>query len=66
MENNNYSYNNDCARLRQLVSEIENEEIEVDLLAEKVKEAATLIERCKDKLYLVDEDVKKVLLDIET
>jgi exodeoxyribonuclease VII small subunit len=65
MESSKSNYNQDIAHIRRLVSEIENEDVDVDLLAEKVKEAAILIKRCKDKLFLVDEDVKKVLIELE-
>ena len=51
--------------LQQIISEIESEEINVDVLAEKVKRAAYLIKFCKDRLRNTDEEVKKVLSEIE-
>ncbi|MDR0536484.1 MAG: exodeoxyribonuclease VII small subunit [Tannerellaceae bacterium] len=65
MDDNQSNYNQDMASLRELVSEIENEELDIDFLMEKVKEASMLIKRCKAKLYVVDEEVKKVLLELE-
>lgn len=65
MEEKNESYNEAIERLRRIVSEIENGELDVDLLSVKVKEATRLIKLCKEKLYKVDEEVKKVLEELE-
>jgi exodeoxyribonuclease VII small subunit len=47
------------------VAEIENETVDVDVLAEKVKRAAHLIKYCKSKLKATDNEVKKVLREFE-
>ena len=52
------SYAEAVAKLRRLVAEIEGNELDVDLLSEKVQEATRLIKLCKEKLYKVDEDGK--------
>ena len=59
------SYNEAVDKLRKIVADIENGDLDVDLLSEKVKEATRLIKLCKEKLYKVDEEVKKVLEDLE-
>lgn len=59
------TYNEAIEKLRRLVSEIESGELDVDLLSEKVKEATRLIKLCKEKLFKVDEEVKKVLEELE-
>jgi len=51
--------------LQQIINEIESEEINVDVLAEKVRKAAYLIKFCKDRLRNTDKEVKKVLSEIE-
>ena len=56
------SYQEAVGKLRQIVNEIENGDLDVDLLSEKVREATRLIKLCKEKLYKVDEEVKTVLL----
>lgn len=66
MENDKETYNEAVTKLRRIVADIENEELDVDLLSEKVKEATRLIKLCKDKLYKVDEDVKKVLEELDS
>lgn len=58
------SYNEAIKRLRAIVTEIEQGDLDVDLLADRVKEATRLIQLCKDKLYKVDEEVKKVLEEL--
>lgn len=66
MGNNKETYNEAVTKLRRIVADIENEELDVDLLSEKVKEATRLIKLCKEKLYKVDEDVKKVLEELDS
>lgn len=59
------SYQEAVGKLRQIVNEIENGDLDVDLLSEKVREATRLIKQCKEKLYKVDEEVKKVLEELD-
>lgn len=59
------SYQEAVGKLRQIVNEIENGDLDVDLLSEKVCEATRLIKLCKEKLYKVDEEVKKVLEELD-
>lgn len=51
--------------LQRIVSEIEEGQISVDDLSEKVKRAALLIRICKSKLSSTEEDVNKILKDLE-
>ena len=51
--------------LQQIVSEIEEGQISVDELSEKVKRAALLINICKAKLSSTEEDVNKILKDLD-
>lgn len=52
--------------LQQIVSEIEEGHISVDELSEKVKRAALLIKVCKEKLTSTEEDVSKILKDLDS
>lgn len=65
MENGKESYNEAVAKLKRIVAEIEQGELDVDILSEKVKEAARLLKLCKEKLFKVDEEVKKILEELE-
>lgn len=55
------TYTEAVEKLRRIVSDIERGELDVDVLSENVKEATRLIQLCKEKLFKVDEEVKKVL-----
>ncbi len=59
------SYTEAVEKLRRIVSDIERGDLDVDVLSENVKEATRLIQLCKDKLYKVDEEVKKVLEELD-
>lgn len=52
--------------LQNIVSEIEQGEISVDKLSEKVKRAALLIKICKQKLTSTEEDVDRILKELDT
>ena len=52
--------------LQQIVSEIEEGEISVDELSEKVKRAALLIKICRNKLTTTEEDVNRILKELES
>lgn len=59
------TYNEAIEKLRKIVAEIENNELDVDVLSEKVKEATRLIKLCKEKLFKADEEVKKILEELD-
>jgi exodeoxyribonuclease VII small subunit len=63
--NNQPTYAEAFAELQQIVSEIEEGHISVDELSEKVKRAAQLINICKEKLSSTEEDVNKILKDLD-
>lgn len=45
---------------------VQNGGIDVDKLSAMLKEASSLVEFCRAKLYKVDEDVKALLQDFES
>lgn len=59
------TYSTALTELEQITDEIESESIDVDTLTEKVKRAAYLIKFCRERLRNTEEEVKKVLSDIE-
>ena len=63
--NDQSSYVRAFEELQQIVSEIEEGQITVDELSEKVKRAAHLISICKEKLTSTEEDVNKILKDLD-
>lgn len=59
------AYSQALTELEQITGEIESESIDVDTLTEKVKRAAYLIKFCRERLRNTEEEVKRVLSDIE-
>ena len=59
------SYTTAITKLRQIIEDIERGELDVDVLSAKVKEAGRLINLCKEKLLKADEEVKKILDELD-
>jgi exodeoxyribonuclease VII small subunit len=49
------------AELQAIVRKMENDELDIDQMAEQLKRAQELIKLCKDKLTKTDEEIKKIL-----
>lgn len=62
---NDTSYSDAFDELQVIVTEIESGEISVDELSDKVKRATELIRICKTKLTTTEENVNKILKDLE-
>jgi exodeoxyribonuclease VII small subunit len=60
------NYTEAFEELQIIVMEIEQGEISVDELSEKVKRAALLIKICKTKLTTTEEDVNKILKELDS
>ncbi len=63
--NEQLNYADAFEELQKIVNEIERGEISVDELSEKVKRATERIKICKTKLTTTEEDVNKILKDLE-
>ena len=59
------SYNEAISEIEEILYKLENEEIDVDELSENVKKVSSFLKVCKDKLYKTEQDVEKILNDIE-
>ena len=59
------TYNEAIEKLRMIVADIERGELDIDDLSLKVKEASRLIQLCKEKLFKADEEVKKILEELQ-
>ncbi|VFB13895.1 Exonuclease VII small subunit [Bacteroides heparinolyticus] len=55
------TYAQALARLEDIVSRMDNNELEIDELAEKIKEANEIIAFCSDKLTKADREIEKLL-----
>ena len=56
-------YEKAIKEIETIVDQMERNELDIDQLAEKLKEAKRLIKECKDKLYKTNEEVKAVLAE---
>ncbi len=59
------AYSEAFRELQNIVADIEDGQIDVDVLSEKVKRAAELIRICKEKLHHTSEDVQQILRELE-
>lgn len=59
------TYTEAMQELNDILAKIENDDIDVDVLAKETKRAVELINLCKEKLYKTDEEIKKILDKIE-
>lgn len=59
------NYESAMEELEQIVSELETGTIPVDELSIKVKRAAELMRVCKSILYKTEEEVNKILNELE-
>ncbi len=63
-KNKELTYSQALKELEKIVKEIESEEVDIDILAEKIKRASQILTFCKGKLRTAEDEVKKVLSEI--
>ena len=51
------------AELQAIASKMENNELDIDQMAEQLERAQQLIKLCKDKLTKTDAKIKKILTE---
>jgi exodeoxyribonuclease VII small subunit len=51
------------AELQTIVRKMENDELDIDQMADQLKRAQQLIKLCKDKLTKADAEIKKILTE---
>jgi exodeoxyribonuclease VII small subunit len=61
MKKDKITYEQAISRIEEITRKVESGEMDIDSLANSLKEAKELVEFCKDKLTKVEEDVKKIL-----
>ena len=59
--NQEMKYEKAYAELQAIVRQMENDELDIDQMADQLKRAQELIKLCKDKLTKTDEEIKKIL-----
>lgn len=66
MSKQKLTYTEAVAELEDILAELENNsEVNMDIIAEKVKRAAILMEFCKKQLHELDEELEKMMADLD-
>ncbi len=60
------TYNEAVSEIEEILYQIESEELDIDILSEKVKRVSSLIKICKKKLHQTETEVQKILDEIDT
>ena len=60
------TYTEAVAELENILAELENNSaVNMDIISEKVKRAAVLMELCKKQLHELDEEIEKMMTGLE-
>lgn len=59
--NKEIKYEEAIKQIEQIVSQMENDELDIDELTDKLKTAQRLIKLCKDKLTKTDAEIQNAL-----
>lgn len=65
MGNKQLTYSEAIARLDEIVQLIDNNEVEIDQLADKIKEANKLIAFCSEKLTKAEKEMENLLAETQ-
>ena len=65
MTKKNLSYAEAVGNIEEILQQIETGELDVDELAEKVKQASELLKLCKGKLFQTEREIEKILKDMD-
>ena len=59
-------YADAMAELGEILDELERDDLDVDVLAERVKRASELIKLCRTRIARAQSDVDKIVTDLES
>ena len=59
------TYQEAVNEIDEILSKIENDELDVDELSAKVKRVSSLIKLCKEKLHKTEAEVENILKEME-
>jgi exodeoxyribonuclease VII small subunit len=65
MISKNCTYQEAFSELETILNKLENNELDMDLLTVQVKRASELIKFCKGKLFETEEEIEKIIDDID-
>ena len=58
-------YSEAIAEIQEIIYDIENDELDVDNLSKKIKQASELFDICQKKLQKTEADVEKIMKSFE-
>lgn len=61
MSKTEISYKDAVKEIEEIISKIESGELNVDQLTDKVKRVSLLLEICRKKLKIVDEEISRII-----
>jgi exodeoxyribonuclease VII small subunit len=61
----NGSYKEAITEIEEILQQLENNELDVDDLSEKVKRVSHLVTFCKDKLHNTEQEIDKILKEMD-
>jgi exodeoxyribonuclease VII small subunit len=59
------SYKEAITEIEEILKKLENNELDVDELSEKVKRVSQLVTLCKEKLHNTEEEIDKILKEMD-
>lgn len=65
MEKKKLTYKEAICEIESIISQMENDDMDVDELTSKVKRASLLLKFCREKLFETESEVEKVIKEIE-
>ncbi len=65
MAKTNLTYKQAITEIEEILEQIESDELDVDELSKNVKRVAELIKFCKKKLHNTEEEVQKIIDEME-
>jgi exodeoxyribonuclease VII small subunit len=65
MSNVTKTYTEAVVAIEEILQQIETGEMDIDELAEKVKQASELLKFCKGKLFQTEKEIEKILKEME-
>ncbi|MEI7524073.1 MAG: exodeoxyribonuclease VII small subunit [Mariniphaga sp.] len=60
------SYKEAITEIDEILKQLENNELDVDELSEKVKRVSSLVTLCKEKLHNTEQEIDKILKEMDT
>lgn len=65
MAKKDIKYSEAISEIESILNKIEQEEMDIDELSEKVKQVSSLVKFCKKKLHQTENDIQKIIDEIE-